>query len=72
MSKKTSEAVAEIHKLSAEQLQAELAEARKRLYELRTQAVTEKIEDPTRFRKTRRSIARLLTEHNARRLRAQG
>ncbi len=68
--KKTSETVAEHHRLSPEQLSAELEEARKRLFTLRTQAVTEKIEDPNQFGRTRKTIARLLTERNARRAKA--
>ena len=39
----------------------ELAEQQKQLFALRTQSVTEKLEDPTQLRKARRSIARLKT-----------
>ena len=67
MAVKTSEDKARIHKLSEEQIDVELKQLRARLFELRTQAVTEKIEDPTQFRKTRREVARLLTERNSRR-----
>ncbi|MBL0920957.1 MAG: 50S ribosomal protein L29 [Phycisphaerales bacterium] len=67
MAVKTSEDKARIHKLSEEQIDVELKQLRARLFQLRTQAVTEKIEDPTQFRKTRREVARLLTERNARR-----
>lgn len=68
MPTKKSEARAEVHKLTDEQITAELANLRNRLYELRTQAVTEKIEDPSQFRKSRRAVARLLTERSARRI----
>ena len=68
--KKTSETVSEMHKMSDEQLLAELETSRKALFTLRTQAVTEKIENPSKFRATRRHIARLLTERSARRARA--
>ena len=34
---------------------------RRHLFELRSQAVTEKLEDPTQLPKTRRDIARVLT-----------
>lgn len=42
-------------------LEHELADKLKHLFELRTQAVTEKLEDPTRLGKTRRDIARIKT-----------
>jgi len=53
-------------KESEEELRAELAQLRDRLYTLRTQAVTEKVEDNSQFRSTRRQIARVLTELNSR------
>ena len=43
------------------QLRHDLLEQRKHLFALRTQAVTEKLEDPSQLRKTRKDIARLLT-----------
>jgi large subunit ribosomal protein L29 len=57
----------EVHKLSDEEVEAELKRLRQKSFELRTQAVTEKIEDTSQFGKTRRDIARLLTERSARR-----
>ena len=57
----------EVHKLSNEEIAVELKRLRARQFELRTQAVTEKIEDTSQFAKTRRDIARLLTEANQRR-----
>ena len=57
----------EVHKLSDEEIDVEVARLRKRTFELRTQAVTEKIEDTSQFGDTRRDIARLLTERNSRR-----
>jgi len=39
----------------------ELKGLRRKLFELRTQAVTEKVEDTTQFRKNRRDVARILT-----------
>lgn len=60
----------EVHKLSDEELTVETQRLRKRLFELRTQSVTEKIQDTSRFRKIRRDIARLLTEANSRKTRA--
>jgi len=43
------------------QLHEELISKRKHLFTLRSQAVTEKLEDPTQLRKTRKDIARILT-----------
>ena len=42
-------------------LQHELAEQQKHLFTLRTQSVTEKLEDPSQLKKARRDIARLKT-----------
>ena len=61
----------EVRKLSDEEIDVELVRLRKRSFELRTQAVTEKIEDTTQFGATRRDVARLLTERNARRRKVQ-
>jgi len=57
----------EVHKLSDDEIEAELKRLRQRTFELRTQAVTEKIEDTSQFGQTRRDIARLLTERSTRR-----
>ncbi len=57
----------EVHKLSDEEIDVEVVRLRKRSFELRTQAVTEKIEDTSQFASTRADIARLLTERNSRR-----
>ncbi|TDJ57443.1 MAG: 50S ribosomal protein L29 [Planctomycetota bacterium] len=61
----------EVHKLSDEEIDVEVARLRKRSFELRTQAVTEKIEDTSQFASTRADIARLLTERNARRIKVR-
>lgn len=45
----------------AEHLQHELDEQTKHLFHLRSQAVTEKLEDPSQLRKTKRHIARIKT-----------
>ena len=45
----------------AAQLQQRIADLQRHMFDLRTQAVTEKLEDPTQFRKARRDIARLKT-----------
>ncbi len=56
----------EVRDLSSEEIGVELARLRDRLYTLRTQSVTEKVEDNSQFKKVRRDIARLLTEQTAR------
>ena len=64
------EYAAQLRTLTGEELSAELREHRARLFTLRTQAVTEKVEDNSAFTATRRLVARVLTEMNARRHRA--
>ena len=61
----------EVHKLSDEELALETGRLRKRLFELRQQAVTEKIADTSQFRKIRKDAARVLTEVNARRIKTE-
>jgi large subunit ribosomal protein L29 len=56
----------EVHKFSNEEVSVEIARLRKRMFELRTQKVTDKIEDTSQFKKTRRDIARLMTENRSR------
>jgi large subunit ribosomal protein L29 len=51
----------EIREKETEHLKHELEEKRKHLFDLRSQAVTEKLEDPTQLRKTRLDIARMMT-----------
>lgn len=51
----------EIRDKDDEALRRELSEKQKHLFDLRTQAVTEKLEDPTQVGKTRRQIARVKT-----------
>jgi large subunit ribosomal protein L29 len=58
----------EVHKMSVEELATEVAKLRNDLYDLRSQAVTEKVEDTSKFGKLRKDIARLLTEQRARQL----
>ena len=53
--------VKEIRQLSDEELDSELARLRRHLFDVRSQAVTEKLEDTTMITKVRRDIARLLT-----------
>ncbi len=56
----------EVRRLSDEELDIEAKRLRRQLFDLRTQAVTEKIEDTSQFVKIRKVIARVLTEQNAR------
>jgi len=58
----------EVKKLSDEELGVELGNLRAKLFKLRSQAVTEKIEDTSQFGKVRRDIARVRTEIRAREL----
>src|SRR3954464_2950735 len=51
----------EILEKQGEQLDQELIEKLKHLYDLRSQAVTEKLEDPSQIGKTRKDIARINT-----------
>ena len=57
----------EVRKLTDEEIMVEIDRLQRRVFDLRTQAVTEKIEDPSQFTKVRRDIARLKTEQTARR-----
>jgi large subunit ribosomal protein L29 len=56
----------EVRKLSDEEIDIEVKRLRARLFELRSQEVTEKIHDTTQFGKVRRDIARMLTEKTSR------
>ena len=58
---------AEARALKDEEITIELKRLRDKAFTLRSQAVTEKVEDVTQFKKVRRDIARLLTERNSRR-----
>jgi large subunit ribosomal protein L29 len=51
----------EIREKETEHLKHELEERRKHLFDLRSQAVTEKLEDPSQLRKTKKDIARMQT-----------
>jgi len=57
---------AEVKKLRDEEIAAEAARLRKKLYELRAQTITEKIKDSSQFKKNRQLLARLLTERTTR------
>jgi large subunit ribosomal protein L29 len=61
----------EIRQLESSHLQQELGEKQKHLFELRTQAVTEKLENPSQLHKTRKEIAQLKTILRQRQLQEQ-
>jgi len=51
----------EIREKETNHLATELVEKQKHLFDLRSQAVTEKLEDPSQLRKTKKDIARIKT-----------
>jgi large subunit ribosomal protein L29 len=61
----------EIRERETEALGKELTEQQKHLFDLRSQAVTEKLEDPSQIRKTRKHIARVKTIIRQRQLEEQ-
>ena len=58
----------EVHALSDEELTVEKERLRRQLYDLRAQAVTEKLENPRQIGELRKDIARMLTELRRRQL----
>lgn len=50
-----------IRAMKVDELHAELERLRRHLFDLRAQAVTEKLENPMQLGRTRRDIARVLT-----------
>lgn len=59
----------EVRKLTDEELGLEVKRLRVQLHTIRSQFVTEKVEDSSKYGKTRKDIARVLTEQNVRRTR---
>ena len=53
--------IKEIRDKQTAALELEMKDLQKHLFDLRTQAVTEKLENPSQLKKTRREIARLKT-----------
>src|SRR2546422_11635031 len=51
----------EVLERQTDQLRHELVEKQKHLFDLRSQAVTEKLEDPSQLGKAKKDIARILT-----------
>jgi len=64
--------IGEIRQFTDEELTNELERLQRHLFDLRTQAVTEKLEDSTLIKKTRRDIARILGEIRRRELATAG
>lgn len=58
----------EVRALRDDQIGIELKTLRAKLFALRSQAVTEKVEDTSQFQTIKKDIARLLTERNVRRI----
>lgn len=58
----------DIRKMRDEEIGIELKRLREKVFTLRSQTVTEKVEDTSQLRKLRRDVARLLTERHARQL----
>jgi large subunit ribosomal protein L29 len=63
--------IKEIREKTDEALRHELADRQKHLFDLRSQAVTEKLEDPSQIGKTRKDIARIKTIIHQRQLEAK-
>ena len=53
--------IEEVKKLSNDEIVIELERQRRHMFDLRSQAVTEKLADPTQLTNARRDIARMLT-----------
>jgi len=51
----------DIREINPDELQDELETLERRLFDIRSQAVTEKLEDPSRLKKIKRDIARFRT-----------
>jgi large subunit ribosomal protein L29 len=53
--------IEEVKKLSNDEIVIELERQRRHMFDLRSQAVTEKLADPTQLTKAKRDVARMLT-----------
>lgn len=60
----------EINDQSDEQLSKLLVEKKRHMFDLRTQSVTEKLEDPSQLGKTKKDIARIQTVIRSRQIAA--
>ena len=53
--------IEEVKKLSNDEIVIELERQRRHMFDLRSQAVTEKLADPTQLTNAKRDVARMLT-----------
>ena len=53
--------ISDLRELKSDEIHAELERLRRHLFDLRSQAVTEKLGDSSQLRKTKQDIARVLT-----------
>lgn len=53
--------VSQLRDMKTEELHQELDRLRRHLFDLRSQAVTEKLENPAQLTKTKRDVARIFT-----------
>ncbi len=60
----------EVHRMSLDEMLEEEERLRRQLFDLRCQAVTEKLENPRQLRAIRKDIARILTVKRAREIEA--
>ena len=60
--------ISEVRALSSEELANELDRLKRHLFDLRAQADTERLEDPTMIAKAKTDIARMLTVQHQREL----
>ncbi|MGP1272994.1 MAG: 50S ribosomal protein L29 [Phycisphaerales bacterium] len=67
MAKKEELSNEKVRGLTDEELRVTIRKFRDQLYRLRSQTVTEKVEDNSQFRTIRRNVARLRTEQTRRR-----
>lgn len=61
---------AEVHKMSQDELNQEEERLRRKLFDLRAQTVTQKLENPCQLGQIRKDIARILTEKKLRQQKA--
>jgi len=61
----------EIREMNPDELVGEMETLERKLFDIRTQAVTEKLQDPTQLTKTKRDIARLKTVLREREIKQQ-
>lgn len=62
----------EIREMNPDELDAQIETIRRKVFDIRTQAVTEKLQDPSLLTRCRKDIARILTVKHERELAAKG